>query len=87
MAQAGLRLTINGRGFQVRDSLTYECVVALWTGSTMQRAAEAAAYASGMGVRDLKISSDQLHGTQYVVANVTWLSSTQLLTSSIVWPF
>jgi len=87
MAQTGLRLTINGRGFQVRDSLTYECVVALWTGSTMQRAAEAAAYASGMGVRDLKISSDQLHGTQYVVANVTWLSSTQLLTSSIVWPF
>ena len=77
---------INGAGFQPRDAEVYECVVALWTDSAAQRAAEAAADVSRGAVRDLSITSSHLQGTQFVIANITRVSSSEFLTR-VTWPF
>ena len=65
----------------------YECVMALWTNNQAQQSAgEAAASVFNFGLGNFAYGLNELQGSQFVTANVTWVSSSQLLTR-IAWPF
>jgi hypothetical protein len=71
----------------VDEAARYECAVAVWTDNQAQQAAvEAAASVFNFGLRNFAYGLNELQGSQFVTANVTWVSRSQLLTR-IAWPF